>query len=181
MIYPIVAYGDPVLKKRAVDFEKGTDLTQLIEDMYETMYNAGGVGLAGPQIGLDKRIFIVDGHPLDETITDFKKVFINPEILEEDGDDWPYTEGCLSIPGIRAEVFRAPKLTIRYFNENWEEKVEEYEGLRARIIQHEYDHIEGVLFIDYLSGIKKKLLRNKLINISKGIVDADYKMRFPQK
>jgi len=181
MIYPIVAYGDPVLKKRAVDFEKGTDLKQLVADMFETMYNANGVGLAGPQIGLNQRIFVVDGSPMEEGLDDFKKAFINPEILEETGEDWPYDEGCLSIPGVRSEVFRPYKLTIRYSDENWVEHEETYEGIRARIIQHEYDHIEGVLFVDHLSSIKKRLMKNKLTNISKGIVDVSYKMKFPVK
>jgi len=181
MIYPIVAYGDPVLKKRATDFEKGTDVSTLVEDMFETMYNAHGVGLAGPQIGIDKRIFVVDGNPMDEEITDFKKAFINPEILEEEGEEWAFDEGCLSIPGVRSEVFRMPRVKIRYYNEQWQEYTEVYEGIRARIIQHEYDHIEGVLFIDHLSGIKKRLLKNKLTNISKGVVDVDYRMKFPIK
>ncbi|MCR6637879.1 MAG: peptide deformylase [Sporocytophaga sp.] len=181
MIYPIVAYGDPVLKKRAVDFDKGTDLKQLVADMFETMYNANGVGLAGPQIGLNQRIFVVDGSPMEEGLDDFKKAFINPEIIEETGEDWPYDEGCLSIPGVRSEVFRPYQLTIRYFDENWAEHEETYEGIRARIIQHEYDHIEGVLFVDHLSSIKKRLMKNKLTNISKGIVDVSYKMKFPVK
>jgi peptide deformylase len=178
MIYPIIAYGDPVLKKPAKEVEKGhKDLPKLIADMFETMYNAHGVGLAAPQIGLGLRLFIVDGAPLDEG--DFKKVFINPEILEERGADWPYEEGCLSIPGIRSEVMRAPKLRLRYYDERWNLHTENFEGMKARIIQHEYDHIEGVLFIDHLSTMKKRLLKGKLANISKGKVDAEYKMKFP--
>lgn len=180
MIYPIVAYGDPVLKKKAQDIDQNyKDLPKLIEDMFETMYEAHGVGLAAPQIGLSIRLFVVDGGPLDEEIKDFKKVFINPVILEEEGEEWPYEEGCLSIPGIRSEVDRPFKLKLEYYDENWNKKVEEFDGLRARIIQHEYDHIEGVLFVDYLPALKKKLLKGKLTNISKGKVDVDYRMKFP--
>lgn len=181
MIYPIVAYGDPVLKKRAKDIEKDyKDLPKLIEDMFETMYEAHGVGLAAPQIGLSLRLFVIDGEPLDEeNLKGFKKVFVNPVILEEHGDVWGFEEGCLSIPGIRSEVIRPPRLKIEYYDEHWNKKVEEFEGLEARIIQHEYDHIEGILFIDKLSPIKKRLVKGKLSNISKGKVDVDYKMKFP--
>lgn len=183
MIYPIVAYGDPVLKKKAHNIEKGSvDLEKLIPDMFETMYNANGVGLAAPQIGMDIRIFVVDGTPLDEEkMEGFKKAFINPTILKEEGEEWGYEEGCLSIPGIRAEVLRSSKLTLHYFDENWNEHKEEFDGLKARIIQHEYDHIEGILFIDHLSSLKKRLIKSKLGGISKGSVDVDYKMRFPLK
>lgn len=183
MIYPIVAYGDPVLKKKARDIKKEeVDLPKLIEDMFETMYEAHGVGLAAPQIGLGYRLFVIDGEPLDEEkLKGFKKVFINPVILEEEGEDWGFEEGCLSIPGIRAEVMRASKLTIEYYDENWKKHKEEFDGLGARIIQHEYDHIEGVLFVDHLSAIKKRLIKARLSNISKGNVDADYKMKFPVK
>jgi peptide deformylase len=183
MIYPIVAFGDPVLKKKALDIKKEeVDLPKLIEDMFETMYEAHGVGLAAPQIGLGYRLFVIDGEPLDEeNLKGFKKVFINPVILEEEGEDWGFEEGCLSIPGIRAEVMRASKLTIEYYDENWKKHKEKFDGLGARIIQHEYDHIEGVLFVDHLSAIKKRLIKAKLSNISKGNVDADYKMKFPVK
>ncbi|NMM46760.1 peptide deformylase [Marinigracilibium pacificum] len=180
MIYPIVAYGHPILKQKAVDIEKGTDVKQLVEDMYETMYAASGVGLAGPQIGKGLRIFVVDGDPMEDETTDgFKKVFINPQIIEEEGDEWAFEEGCLSIPGIREEVFRPEYVKIKYFDENWKEHTETYEGLAARIIQHEYDHIEGVLFTDYLSGLKKRLIKGKLNNISKGKVKVGYRMKFP--
>src|SRR6478735_2818026 len=153
MILPIVAYGDPVLKKKAQDIDSNyKDLPKLIENMFETMYEAHGVGLAAPQVGLGIRLFVVDGEPLDEeNLKGFKKVFINPVILKEEGSEWPYEEGCLSIPGIRAEVMRHHKLTIEYYDENWKKVKEVYDGLKARIIQHEYDHIEGVLFIDHLS------------------------------
>lgn len=183
MIYPIVAYGDPVLKKVAQDIKKGEiDIKQLAADMFETMYEAGGVGLAGPQIGKSLRIFVADGSPLDKEIKDdFKKVFINPTILEESEEEWGYEEGCLSIPGIRREIMRPNKLLIHYFDENWKEYKEEYNGIKARIIQHEYDHIEGVLFTDHLSSLQKQLLKGKLVEISKGKVDADYRMKFPLK
>ncbi|MBX9853328.1 MAG: peptide deformylase [Cytophagaceae bacterium] len=182
MIYPIVAYGDPVLKKPAKNVEKDIkDLPKLIEDMFETMYEASGVGLAAPQIGLGLRMFIVDATSFSNDNEEFKKVFINPEILSEEGEEWPYEEGCLSIPGIRAEVMRSPRLKIKYFDENWVPHTEEYEGMKARVIQHEYDHIEGVLFIEHLSALKKRLLQAKLSNISKGKVDVDYRMKFPVK
>lgn len=183
MIYPIVVYGDPVLKKQAEDIEKDSiDLKQLVEDMYETMYNASGVGLAAPQIGKSLRLFVVDAEAMDEeNLKGFKKAFVNPEIIEESGDDWSYEEGCLSIPGIRAEVVRPEKIRIHYYDQDWNEHEEEYEGLAARVIQHEYDHIEGILFTDYVGGIKKRMLRSKLTNISKGNVKADYRIAIPMK
>ncbi|MCH8553570.1 MAG: peptide deformylase [Schleiferiaceae bacterium] len=189
MIYPIVAYGDPVLKKKASPIDKDFEgLSQLIEDMYETMENAHGVGLAAPQIGKAIRIFIVDaspfaeeGEPDYEVLKDFKKTFINAQIIEEVGEPWAFNEGCLSIPEIREDVFRKPKVTIRYFDENFNEFNETFEGLPARIIQHEYDHIEGILFTDRLSTLRKRLLKGKLSNISKGKIVADYRMRFPLK
>jgi len=181
MIYPIVAYGDPVLKKRAEEIDKTYPaLGELIDSMFETMYAAYGVGLAAPQIGKSIRLFVVDGTPIeDEDLNGFKMVFINPEIIEEDGDDWPYEEGCLSIPGIRDDVLRPERLTIEYFDEHWAKHKKSFEGIRARIIQHEYDHIEGVLFTDHLSGFKRRLLKGKLTNITKGKVDVKYKMKFP--
>lgn len=183
MIYPIVVYGDPILKKPAEDIEKGSiDVKQLVADMFETMYNASGVGLAGPQIGKSLRIFVIDGEPMDEeNLKGFKKVFINPEILDEEGDEWSFEEGCLSIPGIRADVFRPEKLRIRYYDEDWNEHEEEYEGIAARVIQHEYDHIEGILFTDHLTSLKRRLLKSKLTSISKGNVKADYRIALPQK
>jgi peptide deformylase len=182
MIYPIVAYGDPVLKKVARDIEKGSiDVKKLAEDMFETMYNASGVGLAAPQVGMDIRMFVVDAEGFDEErFKGFKKVFINPTIIEESGDEWAYEEGCLSIPGIRADVFRPEVLKIHYFDENWNEHTEEFDDMKARVIQHEYDHIEGILFVDHLSGMKKRLIKGKLTNISKGEVDASYRMKFPR-
>ena len=181
MIYPIVVYGDPVLKKRAEDIEKDRlDVKALAADMFETMYAASGVGLAAPQIGKSIRMFVIDGEPMDEALKDFKKVFINPEVVEEDGEEWSFEEGCLSIPGIRAEVFRPEKIRVRFFDEDWNEHDEVYEGVAARIIQHEYDHIEGVLFTDHLSGLKKRLLKSKLQNISKGQVRTDYRIQIPK-
>lgn len=191
MILPVVAYGDPVLKKEAEEIDENyPNLKELIENMYETMYQASGVGLAAPQIGLGIRLFIVDGSPFAEDededpkakgMENFKKVFINPIIEEENGEKWGFAEGCLSIPTIREEVFRKEKVVISYYNENWELKEEEYDGYKARIIQHEYDHLDGVLFTDHLSPLKKRLLTKKLQSISKGEVKADYKMKFPIK
>lgn len=193
MILPIVAYGDSVLKKEAEEIDKDyPDLEKLIEDMYETMYSAQGVGLAAPQIGKSIRLFIVDGSPFSDGddedeesdpravgMEDFKKVFINPIIENEEGEEWGFHEGCLSIPKIREEVFRKEKVQISYFNENWEFKEEVYDGYAARIIQHEYDHIDGILFTDHLSPLKRRLLNKKLQNISKGEISVDYKMKFP--
>jgi peptide deformylase len=181
MVYPIVAYGHPVLKKPAQDIVKGEiDVKELADDMFETMWNASGIGLAAPQIGKSLRLFIADATPLeDEEIGEWKQVFINPEIIEEDGDDWAFEEGCLSIPSIREDVIRPEKLKIHYFDENWEEHTEEFDGMQARIIQHEFDHIEGILFTDHLTAFKKRLLKSKLTNISKGIVKVDYRMSFP--
>ncbi|MBA4851948.1 peptide deformylase [Emticicia sp. BO119] len=191
MIYPIVAYGDPVLRKEARDIVQGElDIKKLADDMFETMYAAAGVGLAGPQIGLDLRIFVVDGTPInesaeteediDQSLVGFKKVFINAEILEEEGEEWAYEEGCLSIPGIRADVYRPEYVTIRYFDTDWVEHTETYESMAARIIQHEYDHIDGILFTDHLTPLKKQMLKKKLANITKGDVDVEYRMKFPK-
>lgn len=194
MILPIVAYGDPVLKKEAEEIDENYDgLKELISNMFETMYEANGVGLAAPQVGKSIRLFIVDASPFAEDdeeedgepdekakgLENFKKVFINPIIEEETGNEWGFKEGCLSIPNIREEVQRKEKIVITYFDENWEFHEEEYEGYAARVIQHEYDHVDGVLFTDRLSPLKKRLLKKKLTNISKGDVDVDYRMRFP--
>jgi len=183
MIYPIVMYGDPVLRQRAKDIEKGTDLKQLIDDMFETMHGASGIGLAAPQIGKGIRLFIVDGTVLEDEpgMQDFKKAFVNPQIIEEKGEPWEYEEGCLSIPNIREKVARKEKLKITYFDENWNAFEEEYDGLKARIIQHEYDHIEGKLFVDYLPALRKRLLKSKLADISKGKVDTEYRIIAPLK
>ena len=197
MILPIVAYGDPVLRKECQEVDADyPGLKQLLSDMWETMYAAGGVGLAAPQIGKDIRIFIIDPSPfaqdLDEVedeeeraelegLIGLKKTFINPIIVEENGDKWGFEEGCLSIPGIREEVVRKSRLTIEYYNEDFELIEETYDGLAARVIQHEYDHVEGILFTDLLAPLKKRFLQRKLSNISKGNVKANYRMRFPQR
>jgi peptide deformylase len=183
MIYPIVMYGDPVLRQRAKDVEQGTDLKQLIEDMFETMKGASGIGLAAPQIGKGIRLFVVDGTVLEdeEGMEDFRKVFINPTLLEEAGTPWEFEEGCLSIPNIREKVSRKEHLKIRYYDENWNLKEEEYDGMKARIIQHEYDHLEGKMFVDYLTPLKKRLLKGKLSDISKGKVDTEYRIVAPSR
>lgn len=182
MIYPIVLYGDPVLKKRAKDIPHGEDIKELVADMFDTMYAASGVGLAAPQIGKSIRIFVVDDRPMmEEDEEGIKKAFINPEILEEDGEPWAFEEGCLSIPGIREDVKRKPFVKIRYYDEEWNEHIEEFDDIHARVIQHEYDHIEGILFTDYITSFKKRLIKGKLANISKGKVDADYRVKVPIK
>jgi peptide deformylase len=181
MIYPIVMYGDPVLRQRAKDIEKGTDLKQLVADMVDTMHAASGIGLAAPQIGKSIRLFVVDGSGLEDEpeMENFRKVFINATILDEQGAPWEFEEGCLSIPNIREKINRKAKLKIRYYDENWNLQEEEYDGMKARIIQHEYDHIEGKLFVDYLTPLKKRLLKGKLSDISKGKVDTEYRITAP--
>ena len=190
MILPIVAYGDPVLRKVGEDIDKDyPKLSELISNMWETMYNASGVGLAAPQIGLPIRLFVVDTTPFSDDedlspeeqkqLNGFKKVFINAQIEEETGADWPFNEGCLSIPDVREDVNRKERIRIKYLDENFKEHEETYDGLLARVIQHEYDHIEGILFTDKLSSLKKRLLKGRLANISKGKISVDYRMRFP--
>ena len=190
MILPIVAYGDVVLRKKGKEITKDyPNLDALIENMYETMYGALGVGLAAPQIALPIRLFIVDTSPFSEDealdtgeqefLKDFKQTFINPKIIKEEGDEWAFSEGCLSIPDIREDVFRQPNVKIEFFDESFNKHTKEYYGLAARVIQHEYDHIEGVLFTDKISSLKKRLIKGKLSNISKGKIEVDYKMRFP--
>lgn len=185
MIYPIVLYGDPVLKQKAKEVPEDYDVNQFVEDMYETMYAAGGVGLAAPQVGKSLRVFVIDSSPMEEDENGegqgLKEAFINPEIVEEEGKAWAFEEGCLSIPGIREDVTRLGTITINYLNQELEEKEETFSGIRARIIQHEYDHIEGKLFTEYLSPLKKRLLKGRLANISKGKVDADYRVKAPLK
>lgn len=190
MILPIVAYGDPVLRKKATDISQDyKNLDTLIENMYETMYQAQGVGLAAPQIGLPIRLFIIDCEPFsnDEELTEdeqkslseLKQTFINAKILEETGDEWAFNEGCLSIPDVREDVFRKEKITISFYDENFIQQTKTYDGLAARVIQHEYDHIEGILFTDKLSSLKRRLIKSKLTNISKGKIEVDYRMKFP--
>jgi len=190
MILPVVAYGDPVLRKVAVEIDKDyPNLKELIANMQETMYKASGVGLAAPQIGKSIRLFIIDASPFaeDEDISekdrvalkDFNKTFINAKILEEEGEEWVFNEGCLSIPDVREDVFRKPKIKIEYQDEDFTTHTEVLEGLAARVFQHEYDHIEGILFTDKLSSLKKRLIKKKLENISKGKIKSEYRMRFP--
>jgi peptide deformylase len=189
MLLPIIAYGHPVLKRKAEVINKDyPKLLELIDDMFETMYNANGVGIAAPQIGLSIRLFIVDTNPFseDESLSDedrselksFKKIFINPEILDQNGDEWSFEEGCLSIPNIRESVFRQESIKVQYFDENFTQHIESYGGLLARVIQHEHDHIEGILFTDKLSSFKKQLLKKKLLKISSGKLSFDYEMQF---
>lgn len=181
MILPIVAYGDPVLRRVGDNIDKDyPQLTQLIENMWETMYNAHGVGLAAPQVGKSINLFIIDtGAFEDERYPNEKKVFINAQILEETGERWDYEEGCLSIPHIRENVSRHAHLRIRYQNEQFETLEETYDGIAARVIQHEYDHVKGKLFVDHISQLKRRLIKNKLIAISKGGARVEYKMRIP--
>ncbi len=185
MILPIVAYGDPVLRKVCEDIDKDYEgLSELIENMRKTMYAAKGVGLAAPQIGKAIRLFIIDSEPMmdepDEG-TGIQEVFINAEMLDETGRSFSFEEGCLSIPGIREEVTRKETIRIRYYNENWELKEEEFGGMTARVIQHEYDHIEGILFTDYVKPLRKQFLKRKLEKIRRGEVSSEYRMRFPKK
>lgn len=183
MILPIVAFGTPVLKQKAQDIAADyPNLNELIANMFQTMYNANGVGLAAPQIGLSIRLFIVDATPFadeEPELKGYKKTFINAQILEESGDTWPFNEGCLSIPGIREDVIRNREIHIRYQDENFNTFEEKISGILARVIQHEYDHIEGMLFTDRLSTLRKTLLKSKLSNISRGQVKVDYRMKFP--
>jgi len=184
MILPIVAFGTPVLKKKAKNIEKDHEgLDELLESMWETMYNASGVGLAAPQIGKAIRIFLVDTKQLEEEEGELKdgikQAFINAEIIEEEGDLWLYEEGCLSIPHIRGDVERPSEVTIKYMDENFEEHTQKFDGVNARVIQHEYDHIEGILFTTKLKPLKRRLIKRKLEAIKKGSVKVDYRMKFP--
>lgn len=190
MILPIIAYGDPVLRKLGKSIDKDYPaLESLLENMFETMYGAKGIGLAAPQIGLPIRIFIVDATPFKDDeeleleernfLSTFKQVFINAQIIDETGDEWVFNEGCLSIPDVREDVFRNETVKIEYLDEKFEKHTKEFSGIAARIIQHEYDHIQGILFTDKLSSLKKRLIKSKLANISKGKIRIDYRMRFP--
>ena len=192
MILPIVAYGHPVLRKVAQDIDAAyPGLQQFIEDMWETMYASNGVGLAAPQVGRDVRIFVMDSAQVfnnmdeedkeEETYPDapgIKQVFINAHIIEEGGDDWRYNEGCLSIPRIREDIYRAEEVTLSYMDENFKQHTKTFHGLTGRIILHEYDHIDGKLFIDHISPLKRKLLKRKLDDIAKGNIRTDYRMLF---
>lgn len=190
MILPIVAYGDPVLRRETEIITKEyPKLNELLDNMFETMYEARGIGLAAPQVGASVRLFIVDATPFEDDedlseeeqkfVSTFKRVFINAQILEETGDEWAFNEGCLSIPDVREDVFRQPNIVMEYEDENFKKHKETFSGIVARIIQHEYDHIEGILFTDKLSPLKKRLIKSKLANISKGNINVDYRMKFP--
>ncbi|MBO9657445.1 MAG: peptide deformylase [Chitinophagaceae bacterium] len=191
MILPIVAYGHPVLRKEAVDITPDyPNLEKLIADMWETMYGSSGVGLAAPQINRSIRLFVVDTEQMFANMEEdekgefpdepgFKGVFINAHIITLDGEEWPYNEGCLSIPKIREDIYRNESVTLRYADENFQEQEKTFNGITARVILHEYDHIEGKLFIDHISPLKRKLMKGKLTDISKGKVNVDYKMMFP--
>lgn len=185
MIYPITAYGDPILRKEAEDIDKDyPKLQQLIEDMYETMYHAEGVGLAAPQIGKAIRLFVVDTTPMtegDEDELDLKAAFINPEITAYYGEEWEMQEGCLSIPGIHENVSRPASIKIDYFDEQFEKQSRVFEGYAARVIQHEYDHLEGELFVDHVGALRKRMIKSKLMNITKGNVNTAYRMKPPRK
>ena len=190
MILPIVAYGSPVLRKIATEIDaEYPNFDELLENMWETMYHANGVGLAAPQIGLSKRLFLVDTSPFaddeelsaeeQKILSNFKKAFINAKMVEETGKEWSFNEGCLSIPDIREDIIRKDTITISYLDTDFKPHTETYDGLLARVIQHEYDHIEGILFTDKLSSLKKRLLKGRLNNISKGKISVDYRMLFP--
>lgn len=184
MIYPITVYGDPVLRKITTDIDRNYEgLEKLAGDMFDTMHNAEGVGLAAPQIGLTVRIFVVDLSPLGEEepmLKDFIKVFINPHIVEKEGEKVLMDEGCLSIPGLREDVLRYNTIRIKYFDTSWQEHDEVYTGFAARVLQHEYDHLDGIMFVDYCSPLKKRLLKGKLSDISKGNVTTSYRIKVPR-
>jgi len=184
MIYPITVYGDPVLRKVTTDIERDYEgLEKLADDMFETMHNAEGVGLAAPQIGLTSRIFVVDLSPLGDEeplLKDFRKAFVNPHIIEKGGEKVLMDEGCLSIPGLREDVLRLSTIRIKYFDINWKEYDEVYTGFTARVLQHEYDHLDGIMFVDYCSPLKKRLLKGKLADISKGNVTTSYRIKVPR-
>ena len=191
MILPIIGYGDPVLRKMCDEISpEYLNLKETISNMFETMYNAYGVGLAAPQVGLPIRLFVVDTTPFGEDddlptdeqnqLKNFRRTFINAKMIKEEGEEWGFNEGCLSIPEVREDVFRKDTITLEYFDEDFIKKTEVFDGLVARVIQHEYDHIEGKLFVDHLKPLRRSLLKGKLEKISKGIVSVDYKMKFPK-
>jgi len=183
MIYPVTVYGDPVLRKKAepitMDFE---DLKGFVQNMFDTMYNSDGVGLAAPQVGQPIRVFVLDTtHNEEDEPAGIKKAFINPEIVEKSGDEWIMNEGCLSLPEIREDVLRPESVRIKYFDEDFNECEEVYHGFTSRVIQHEYDHLEGIMFVDYLNPLKKRILKGKLTAISKGKVLPKYRIKIPGK
>ncbi|WP_297091661.1 peptide deformylase [uncultured Draconibacterium sp.] len=184
MKYPITVYGDPVLRKKATVIEKEhPKLEEIIDNMWETMYYSDGVGLAAPQVGMPIRMFVIDasaGADQEPELENFKKVFINPQIIETKGDEWTMNEGCLSLPEIREDVSRPDEVTLKYQDENFTEHLETFKGFAGRVIQHEYDHLEGILFVDHLSPLRKRLLKGKLLAISKGKVQPHYRIRIPK-
>lgn len=184
MLLPIVAYGHPTLKKMSKDIDKDyPGLSELIENMWESMYESNGVGLAAPQINLNIRLFLIDASPFKESYPeaeDQKTVFINAHIIEEEGEEWSFEEGCLSVPDIHEEVMRKPRIRIQYYDQNWEFHNEWIDGIVARIIQHEYDHIEGKIFIERLNPVRKIMLKRKLADITDGNIDPAYRMLFPK-
>ena len=190
MILPVRAYGDSVLRQKCEPIDANyPKLKELIDNMLETMYSSSGVGIAAPQIGLPIRLFLVDvsafaedeeDEKVKEELENFSRVFINAQKINAAGSEWKFNEGCLSIPGVREDISRQENITLQYWDENWVEKTETFSGLPARVIQHEYDHIEGILFTDYLSAFKKRLIKKKLNNIKMGKVEVDYLMRFPK-
>lgn len=183
MILPVVAFGHPILRKVAVDIDKDyPGLEQFIADMFETMYVSNGVGLAAPQVNRSIRLFIIDATPFAEDFpgeTDLKRVFINARIVEESGEEWTFNEGCLSIPEIREDVLRKPEIRIQYYDENFVFHDQRISGVLARVIQHEYDHLDGVLFVDLINPLRKMMLKRKLNDITKGLISTDYKMIYP--
>jgi peptide deformylase len=185
MKYPVTVYGDTTLRKEAQNIDRNyKGLAELISNMWDTMYGSDGAGLAAPQIGKAIRIFVVDatsGADEEPELADFKKVFINPEILELSDDEWTMNEGCLSLPEIREDVARPSTVKLKYYDENFNEHVEEFKGYAGRIIQHEYDHLEGILFIDHLSPLRRRLLKGKLNNIAHGKVKPAYKIKVPAR
>ena len=181
MILPIVSFGNSILRCKCSPVEENQPIEDILKNMYETMYNAQGVGLAAPQVGLDLSIFIIDTTPFcddENNLIPLKKEFINPEIIDYSGKDESFNEGCLSIPGLREDVIRKDQIKIRYFDKNFNEHTEKYEGINSRVIQHEYDHLMGVLFTDRVSTLKKKLLKSKLNKIKNGDIEVDYNMKF---
>jgi len=188
MILPIYAYGEPTLRSETIEIQRSfPHLEEIIKNMWDTMYHTNGVGLAAPQVGLSIRLFVVDSTEMykdeeDENPgTGIKKVFINPSIINESGHEWEYEEGCLSIPGIREFVTRKSDIKIRYYDENFQTQTDEYDGLTARVIQHEFDHLEAILFVDKISSLKRQLNRNKLLQISRGFADVKYRMKFARR
>ena len=181
MILPIVSFGNSILRCKCSPVQENQPIEDILKNMYDTMYNAQGVGLAAPQVGLDLSIFIIDTTPFcddENNLRPLKKEFINPEIIDYSGKDESFNEGCLSIPGLREDVIRKDQVKIRYFDKNFNEYTEKYEGINSRVIQHEYDHLMGVLFTDRVSTLKKKLLKSKLNKIKNGDIEVDYNMKF---